>query len=229
MKKKITALAIMLAIFLTLCPMAFAETYDYDVGDTVYLGYYEIDGDSSNGLEEIPWTVLKRTRDNRVLLLCDYCLDTLPYDSSGDDVTWADSEIREWLNGEFIETAFYGDPDDYICTVEISTPAGQNKKTDGGDDTEDKVFLLSIDEVQEYLTTYDSRKTPVTDYAKKIGAKVDGHGNGRWWLRSPGGEQDKAANIHAAGGINYDGRPVESEEFCIRPALWLDLNVISDA
>ena len=54
MKKKITALAIMLAIFLTLCPMAFAETYDYEVGDTVYLGYYEIDSDSSNGLEEIP-------------------------------------------------------------------------------------------------------------------------------------------------------------------------------
>ena len=36
-----------------------------------------------------------------------------------------------------------------------------------------------------------------------------------------------AAGVHTAGGVNYDGRDVDRTDLCIRPALWLDLDVVT--
>ena len=42
----------------------------------------------SNGEETIEWIVIARDRDNHALLLSRYCLDALPYNEDGGDVTW---------------------------------------------------------------------------------------------------------------------------------------------
>ena len=237
MRKRLISILAVLSLLAALCTgAAFAadeaenasnyEIGDIEIGDIVTYGGYEQDGFYSNGEETIEWIVIARDRDNHALLLSRYCLDALPYNEDGGDVTWEDSSIRAWLNGEFLESAFGGDPNGFICTDECKTKDGRSG-TDGGENTTDRIFLLAVDEVTRYLPKESSRRAPVTEYAKEQGAEYDKNGNGWWWLRTPGKTQDMAAGVHTAGGVNYDGRDVDRTDLCIRPALWLDLNVVT--
>lgn len=232
MRKRLISILAVLSLLAALCTgAAFAadeteNASNYEIGDIVTYGNYEQDGFYSNGEETIEWIVIARDRDNHALLLSRYCLDALPYNEDGGDVTWEDSSIRAWLNGEFLESAFGGDPNGFICTTECKTKDGRSG-TDGGENTTDRVFLLAVDEVTQYFPKESSRRAPVTEYAKEQGAEYDKNGNGWWWLRTPGKTQDMAAGVHTAGGVNYDGRDVDRTDLCIRPALWLDLDVVT--
>ena len=232
MRKRLISILAVLSLLAALCTgAAFAadeteNASNYEIGDIVTYGGYEQDGFYSNGEETIEWIVIARDRDNHALLLSRYCLDALPYNEDGGDVTWEDSSIRAWLNGEFLESAFGGDPNGFICTAECRTKDGRSG-TDGGENTTDRIFLLAVDEVTQYFPKESSRRAPVTEYAKEQGAEYDKNGNGWWWLRTPGKTQDMAAGVHTAGGVNYDGRDVDRTDLCIRPALWLDLDVVT--
>ena len=232
MRKRLISILAVLSLLAALCTgAAFAadeaeNASNYEIGDIVTYGNYEQDGFYSNGEETIEWIVIARDRDNHALLLSRYCLDALPYNEDGGDVTWEDSSIRAWLNGEFLESAFGGDPNGFICTAECKTKDGRSG-TDGGENTTDRIFLLAVDEVTQYLPKESSRRAPITEYAKEQGAEYDKNGNGWWWLRTPGKTQDMAAGVHTAGGVNYDGRDVDRTDLCIRPALWLDLDVVT--
>lgn len=232
MRKRLISILAVLSLLAVLCTgVAFAadeteNASNYEIGDIVTYGNYEQDGFYSNGEETIEWIVIARDRDNHALLLSRYCLDALPYNEDGGDVTWEDSSIRAWLNGEFLESAFGGDPNGFICTAECKTKDGRSG-TDGGENTTDRIFLLAVDEVTQYFPKESSRRAPVTEYAKEQGAEYDKNGNGWWWLRTPGKTQDMAAGVHTAGGVNYDGRDVDRTDLCIRPALWLDLDVVT--
>ena len=232
MRKRLISILAVLSLLAALCTgAAFAadeaeNASNYEIGDIVTYGNYEQDGFYSNGEETIEWIVIARDRDNHALLLSRYCLDALPYNEDGGDVTWEDSSIRAWLNGEFLESAFGGDPNGFICTAECKTKDGRSG-TDGGENTTDRIFLLAVDEVTQYFPKESSRRAPVTEYAKEQGAEYDKNGNGWWWLRTPGKTQDMAAGVHTAGGVNYDGRDVNRTDLCIRPALWLDLDVVT--
>lgn len=232
MRKRLISILAVLSLLAALCTgAAFAadeaeNASNYEIGDIVTYGNYEQDGFYSNGEETIEWIVVARDRDNHALLLSRYCLDALPYNEDGGDVTWEDSSIRAWLNGEFLESAFGGDPNGFICTAECKTKDGRSG-TDGGENTTDRIFLLAVDEVTQYFPKESSRRAPVTEYAKEQGAEYDKNGNGWWWLRTPGKTQDMAAGVHTAGGVNYDGRDVDRTDLCIRPALWLDLDVVT--
>ncbi len=232
MRKRLISILAVLSLLAALCTgAAFAadeteNASNYEIGDIVTYGNYEQDGFYSNGEETIEWIVIARDRDNHALLLSRYCLDALPYNEDVGDVTWEDSSIRAWLNGEFLESAFGGDPNGFICTAECKTKDGRSG-TDGGENTTDRIFLLAVDEVTQYFPKESSRRAPVTEYAKEQGAEYDKNGNGWWWLRTPGKTQDMAAGVHTAGGVNYDGRDVDRTDLCIRPALWLDLDVVT--
>lgn len=232
MRKRLISIFAMLSLLAALCTGAALaadeaeNASNYEIGDIVTYGNYEQDGFYSNGEETIEWIVIARDRDNHALLLSRYCLDALPYNEDGGDVTWEDSSIRAWLNGEFLESAFGGDPNGFICTAECKTKDGRSG-TDGGENTTDRIFLLAVDDVTQYLPKESSRRAPITEYAKEQGAEYDKNGNGWWWLRTPGKTQDMAAGVHTAGGVNYDGRDVDRTDLCIRPALWLDLDVVT--
>jgi len=40
-----------------------------------------------------------------------------------------------------------------------------------------------------------------------------------WWLRSPGNNQNNAANVNTDGSVNYNGNNVNNDNDCVRPAL----------
>ncbi len=233
MKKLFKTLLTAVIILSTLSSSAVyaaADNLDIDVGDSVHFGSYEIDGDVYDGKETLEWTVLDITEE-RMLLLCDYCIDALPYDSYGDNVTWADSEIREWLNNDFVDTAFNGDPYGFLWYIYNSTSDGYTK-ADGGDNTNDGVFLLSINEVKKYLPDMKSRRATVTEYAKQQGASCGENNYGRWWLRSPGFSQDMAAYIEGgmlSGLIMRVGEAVECNSICVRPAIWINIDAVEEA
>ena len=116
--------------------------------------------------EPIEWRVLDR-QNGKVLILSNDILTTRQYDGLEDiygerlagnnidwtnvQVTWADSEIREWLNNEFISMVFSENEINRILTSNISNQNNLLFGTNGGVDTEDKVFLLSLDEVNKYF------------------------------------------------------------------------------
>lgn len=75
----------------------------------------------------------------------------------------------------------------------------------------DKLFLLSLEEVNEYLPTEKSR---MCNY------------NGEyvwWWLRTPGSFANIATYVYNNGCINYLGSSVILHSIAVRPALHLNL------
>lgn len=197
---------------------------DPAVGDQIILGSYEQDGDSENGAEEIQWIVLARDGD-KALLLSLYCLDTRPYHDVMDGaVTWAESPLRTWLNSEFRDAAFSGTEQQLLSETELVNSDSATYGTPGGENTVDRVFLLSLDEAKLYLNE-ETKLGAVSQYAISKGCYVNWGGNGWWWLRSPGIYSRDAAYVSAVGEISVYGYVVHRPGWAIRPAIWIDLSV----
>ena len=193
------------------------------VGDYISFGSYEQDNDTSNGNETIEWQVLA-SKNNKLLVVSKYGLDCKPYNTEVEDVTWKTCTLREWLNDEFINEAFSDDEKAMIPTVTVSADKNPEYDTKAGKSTEDKVFLLSIKEVEKYFKGASAECEP-TSYAVDQGAYTnDDNGNCVWWLRSPGDFQDRAALVYYDGSVLFDGYYVYLDSYCVRPALWIDLN-----
>ena len=89
-------------------------------GDSISFGQYEQDGDTANGAERLTWTVLDIS-EGRALLLCDVCVDAKPYNSSGGGSAWEDSTLRQWLNSDFIFSAFSANEQKILSETEVTT------------------------------------------------------------------------------------------------------------
>lgn len=229
--KRILAIVLTLVMIWGLVPVSASAEEKYfndgfDIGDEILFGYYDQDNIKMNGDEEIEWVILDRDKNNHILVISKYIIDTVPYASYNGKMTWENSYIRSYLNGSFYKEVFSNAPEGLICDTELNTPDGRSG-TRGGADTTDKIFILSIEELLYYLPKESSRKAEPTEYAKELGAEYDVYGCGWYWARNPGKTQDTAAGVHVGGGINYDGRTVEHYEG-IRPAMWLDLNVLDE-
>ena len=190
-------------------------------------------GDDATAIE---WLVLTRNGKN-ALLLSRYGLDTQPYNEGKIEITWAKCTLRTWLNDTFINKAFTDEEQSAILMTKVDNSRRQRFSewnTDGGNNTQDRVFLLSYAEVNKYLgVTYDdgdntaSRVSP-TDYAKNRGAytsndktTANGEKAGWWWLRSPGDSQFLAADVISDGSLSRNR--VYGVGGCVRPALWVNL------
>jgi len=129
------------------------------VGDVVYYGRYEQDGNLENGEEPIAWDVLD-VSDGRVLLVCHNVLAAMPYNDEDTRVTWETCSLRQWLNDEFYNSAFKSNEMAYILKTTVSNPDSYAFYDEfheentlgvmGGNDTEDYLFLLSYEEVLKY-------------------------------------------------------------------------------
>ena len=191
---------------------------------TVVFGSYEQDGNTENGPEKIEWMILEQ-EGNQALLLSKYALDAKSYNTEYVDVTWETSTIREWLNDTFMRSAFSDEEQSAIQTITVNNGEEQGYSdydTDGGNNTQDKVFLLSYKEAfNDYFTDDGDRICQPTPYAENQGAYVN-EGSCYWWLRSPGDYQDYAGCVSSSGDrFDYD---VNYDYDCVRPALWINLD-----
>ena len=169
------------------------------------------------------------TAGHKALLISLYGLDTQPYHYTHRSVTWEQCSLRKWLNSDFLNTAFTR-PEQYVIMVtQVRNASDQGYwNISGGNNTLDKLFLLSYAEANRYSdvalkyeTNASSRVTP-TAYAKARGAAVNtGTASGPWWLRSPGNRGDHAASVATNGSLQTTS--VSSASICVRPAMWVNL------
>lgn len=193
-----------------------------NVGSYVTFGAYEQDNKKSNGKEDVEWLVLAK-ESNKILVISKYALDCQQFNTCYTDViTWEICSLREWLNGAFINNAFSAEEQAMIPTATVSADKNPDSSTDPGNATQDKVFLLSITEANQYFTSNEARKCAPTDYAIAQGATKNKAGTCNWWLRSPSYYPDVAAFVNIDGVFEYvHGAQVIS--LAVRPAMWITL------
>ena len=200
------------------------------VGDTYTFGAYEQDNSTSNGKEAIEWTVLDKDGMS-LLLISKQALDCQQYNTSYTDVTWESCSLRKWMNGTFLNKAFNAEEQAQIQNTTVSADKNPEYNTNPGNATTDKVFLLSINEVEKYFNSDEARKCAPTAYAKAQGAytsdsykTASGAATCWWWLRSPGYDQSCAAYVNYGGSVRCSGLNVTYVDDAVRPALWINLD-----
>lgn len=173
--------------------------------------------------EPIKWRVIK-CENGEALLLSDIVLDKQKYNKRLKKVTWEKSTLRKWLNKKFMNRAFSSSEQEAIHTTKVINEDNYYYKTDGGNDTLDKIYLLSLsetDEEKEYgftdsygMTIKYSNYADLDDYQY-------------WWLRTPGEKNISAAAVDMFGEA-YVGGGESDMELGIRPVLHLNLLATDD-
>jgi len=212
---------------------------DAEVGDIVAFGNYRQDTTIINdeGLrafvnEPILWEVLD-IQDGKKLLITKVGLVAYTYGDYYDNqpVTWENSKLRKQLKNYFYDDAFSEEEQNMIQETTLSNPDNDIYGTDGGNDTIDKVFILSLPEVEKYFGgTRDKenyhRACFATEYLN--GSGTNGAGNNcSWYTRTPGKDQRSVVfvdyyEISPAGLINMEGCDVGVQGISTsRPAIWV--------
>ena len=183
--------------------------------------------------EPIKWRVLQNDGET-LFLLADQGLDYQQYHTSYTAVTWSACTLRGWLNDTFYTTAFRSSEQRAVRRQTVVNANHPENGTSGGGDTQDNVYLLSIEEVEnpdygfsgEQEKQSKSRQMKMSDYASVMGAERyasgEYRGNGSWWLRSPVTERT-ASYVYYTGARQNLGNPVHATAACV-PALHIDLS-----
>ena len=208
------------------CRLDITKREDEMLENMTFGSYYNIDYIANRDSKEpIEWIVLAK-EGNKALLISKYGIDSKQYNKDCTSVTWESSTIRKWLNNEFINCAFNSSEQDKIQLTCVKNPDNMEYGTEGGNDTSDKIFLLSIDEVMKYFKDNSARMCKPTVYATSQGAYEECEyeiGYGLWWLRSPGVQQNRAAVISCGGLVGARGNLVHCTGCGVRPAMWVSL------
>ena len=189
---------------------AAARDAKFAVGNYVSFGTYP-QTKAGNDATPIEWLVLARDGD-KALLISRYGLDVQPYNKDYTSVTWETCTLRTWLNSTFYNKAFSSAEQAAILTTDVDNSKSQCYSiwtTSGGNNTQDKVFLLSYAEANKYFGVGKGS-------SKKTAAGVR-------WLRSPSYSQSNAAYVYIVGSIYFYSRNVDSDSEAVRSALWVDI------
>ena len=186
-------------------------------GDVISFGRYPCDRDGS--LAPLEWQVLE-VSSGEALLITRCCIDCRQYHHRGEDITWEDCDLRKWLNGDFLRTAFSETEIRRILVSSLKNAGNPQYAAPGGNGTMDRIFCLSTEEALRYLGDKAERVCRATPYAREKGVFTSNYSGGaHFWLRSPGHYQTNAAVVMADGELNYYGDGVFSVCNAVRPAL----------
>jgi len=188
------------------------------------------------------WRVLE-VIDGKVLLLSDQAIEPNIYHLDLKDVTWEKSFLRQSLNSRVLQE-FTKEEQAQIVETTIRNPDNLWYGTKGGANTKDKLFLLSLEEVDRYFGDSgdylnERRKKWVDDgfQERDNGSYLSnaydservailGYGETWWWLRSPGSVGASAAVVGIDGSVDVRGRDVNAmhtDMGGVRVALWLNM------
>lgn len=149
------------------------------------------------------WRVLDK-QNGKVLLLKDNSLGSIPFNETSKDVTWASSSVRKWLNEDFLKENFSTFEQDSILETNVKNLPNATYKTPAGEDTKDKLFLLSSEEVEQYKKGIHKTKTC-------------------WWLRTPGAAENSMSFVYKDKTIMDYGYEVTNTNITVKPAMWLNI------
>ena len=180
------------------------------------------------------WRILD-IQDDRVLLLSEYVIGRLRFNELAEPTRWETSSMREYLNEDLIYRMFSAEQrtriaETYVVNYGCLIYPGRVE------DTVDRLFFLSIDEVLLYLggsvdwsgedDFFDDQYN--AERVATLSARL-GFGENQaesWWLRSSGGQMPDGESLTMV--VVYDGtiavwggRVTQSNG--LRPAMWLYL------
>ena len=210
----------------------------FAVGNYVTFGEYP-QTTAGEDMTPIEWLVLARN-GNKALLISRYGLDAQKYNTINTGVTWEKCTLRTWLNNAFYNKAFNSAEQTAILITNVDNSKNQcysGWSTSGGNNTQDKVFLLSYAEANKYFgvpygnSSNTKSRVAQTAYAIAHGTwasssnkTADGTDAGWWWLRSPGNYQDFAAVVDTDGSLR--NITVNYVSGSVRPALWVNIEAL---
>ena len=196
--------------------VSFADPGPVSVGDIIPFGKY-------NSVDKVEWRVLE-VDGNEALLISKNVLDRRAYHENEDGATWDKSDLRAWLNDEFLNTAFTAEEQEAILVSTVDNSERQanpywNMFGDPivTDDTADKVFVLSYQEAQKYFKNDNTRAAET----------VDDFNNNGWWLRSPGFVPFNVMWVKETGEINDSSSMYCTSTVGVRPVIRVDVDVLS--
>ena len=174
------------------------------------------------------WCIIDENKGLKLLLACERVASGAIYgeleyaygDVSTEEVTWEDSFIRKWLNEVFIEKCFTPGEIEGLVMTRVQNQGNTTYGTNGGPDTDDRVFLLSFEEAERYRPVWEGAVMPDGDSVWFAG-----------WLRTPG--KHGIAALYADGyemsadepGILVDGS--EGGDGEVQPAIWVNPGVLN--
>ena len=182
---------------------------------------------------KLDWRVLA-LKDGKALILSENILGEGAYCEEGYGYNrWEISAVRSYFNDVFYSTTFSGEEQAKICETNLVNANNQwFEHVVGGNETRDKIFLLSLEEVINYFgDSGELAKKPDSEEVEKfsdeynearIALTVDGRAR-NWWLRSPGDRPSYNALIGYDGAVDVHGNHAKSTQG-VRPALWLKLD-----
>jgi len=183
------------------------------------------------------WRVLD-VQGGEALIITEDVIEKRPYNEKYSDVTWETCELRKYLNKKFLRK-FTKEQQGQIIEKRIPNPRNLWYGTKGGNNTSDKIFLLSLEEADKYFgdsgdylnerrKKYDNGTWIVVSYGHGFSNSHDSdrivnYGSEAccWWLRSPGNCSNYATIVYAGGHVDVDGYGVTYASGGVRPALWL--------
>jgi len=195
------------------------------VGDTIQLGGFN-------------WLVLD-IQDSNALVISEQVLLQRQWHYEQRALLWEDSDMRQYLNGEFFDNTFTEEEKAFIVETRVVNNINPWYGTAGaGNDTMDRVFLLSVEEVVQYfgdsgmLAEFSGRPTTalpdfLTDEYNhaRIARPIESGVVPWWWLRTPGRFVSpwldaSAAVVSGAGDVVPYGIYLVTEGG-VRPVLWI--------
>lgn len=195
------------------------EDVKYTIGDLITFG---------NDTYSNEWIVLDKDRD-RLLLINKNAVVWKEYNDKYTDVTWEMCALRYWLNNEYLNTAFSEEERAAIEYTYVINNDNQDHWIEGGADTYDYIFFLSLDEVNQYFSSDEERLCTYTgEYTGDDGTiHVLENQDSAWWLRTPGYRSTYVAFVDVDGSVISSGIGVTgilSKIVGVRPAMWIDMS-----
>ena len=192
--------------------------------DTFPFGKYWMKPDTSSK-ESINWIILEdNEEDHTYLLISEKVLDVLIIQGQWVTDDYDQDRVRAWLNGyddttnaahldftedNFIDAAFSSEEQARIVTSTVTNGPSQylQNSIDRGDNTHDKIYLMSIDEANYYFDTKERRQAQGTAFTKSRWHLPNGEAYNPpnnmfpWTLRSAGTQTDMVANVGSDGSF----------------------------
>lgn len=196
-----------------------------DVGSIVKFGSYEQDNNRDNGTEEIEWIVLAK-HEGFLLLISKYCLDNMVYNSSDiHNSTWTDSEIKKWLNSNFLIEAFNVEERKRIVPNEYKISGGWDLQVGKMENITAMDILVRAGAGELELVTLlpclainGTSLTPLIKTVELTPYAAEKCKNMYWWSRLVIDESEMVCAI-GENGI-YEEKAVD-DSCLIRPIIWV--------
>lgn len=153
-----------------------------------YMQPIMVKGKNGSGEYRVPWRILDVDADlGRVLMITEVCIGDRPWGHG----TWSECSLRKWLNEEFYSSL----PEEARIGVATATV----RDIDADKNVEDRIFILSVDEVHEYFTDERARRCSIAGEKNPT----------KWWMRNLSTREIKDVRV-----VDEDGN-ASSYEFTV--------------